>query len=476
MGKTESSLENLNTAERIDFSKARLNDLKPPEPKPAAKAGERGRPTRRVVYDTKVPKLALRVTSAGTKTFYVVRRTGGTMTWLKLDPFPQMTVEQARKKAEQVLGEFAGGTNPAEAKRAVKGEWSFADAFDYFMSNKRNKKGAPIADKTRRDYDDVNRIHLPTIQKAKLSKISKDQIRALHTAITKKSLYQADKALAIICAVYNFAKDHEHFTGENPASRIQKNPTLDRDRFAKPHELPHLFEAIEQSTQRDFFYLALMTGARRSNLESMQWRDLDLSGGTWRIPMTKNGEPLEVPLVPEALAVLESRKKSAARGEQYVFPGTGDSGHLTDPKTAWARVRRVASFTLFIAAMVEAGALKPAERDVALALAVEALHLAERKYHALAKVAKVRPEDHSISDLRIHDLRRTFGSFQNMTGANLSVIGKSLGHKTQRATQIYARLNLDPVRKSVNTGTSAMLEAAGLKAPAEVVPFNKGAA
>jgi len=59
-------------------------------------------------------------------------------------------------------------------------------------------------------------------------------------------------------------------------------------------------------------------------------------------------------------------------------------------------------------------------------------------------------------DIRIHDIRRTFGSSQALTGASLPVIGKSLGHKSMKSTQIYARLNLDPVRASIEKATEAM--------------------
>jgi integrase len=69
----------------------------------------------------------------------------------------------------------------------------------------------------------------------------------------------------------------------------------------------------------------------------------------------------------------------------------------------------------------------------------------------------------------LHDLRRTLGSWQARTGASLAIIGKSLNHKSQQATAIYARLDLDPVRASVNTATAAMLEAGGMKSAAEVV-------
>ncbi len=82
-----------------------------------------------------------------------------------------------------------------------------------------------------------------------------------------------------------------------------------------------------------------------------------------------------------------------------------------------------------------------------------------------------------IPDLRIHDLRRTLGSWQAKTGASMVIIGKSLNHKNQATTAIYARLDLDPVRASVNTATSAMMEAAGLKTGADIVqlPVQKAA-
>jgi integrase len=73
----------------------------------------------------------------------------------------------------------------------------------------------------------------------------------------------------------------------------------------------------------------------------------------------------------------------------------------------------------------------------------------------------------------LHDLRRTLGSWQARTGASLAIIGKSLNHKSQQATAIYARLDLDPVRASVNTATAAMMEAGGMKESAEVVSMPK---
>jgi integrase len=65
-----------------------------------------------------------------------------------------------------------------------------------------------------------------------------------------------------------------------------------------------------------------------------------------------------------------------------------------------------------------------------------------------------------IKNLRVHDLRRTLGSYQAIGGASLPIIGKSLGHGDgSEARHIYARLQLDPVRASVNAAANAILAA-----------------
>ena len=55
----------------------------------------------------------------------------------------------------------------------------------------------------------------------------------------------------------------------------------------------------------------------------------------------------------------------------------------------------------------------------------------------------------------------------------MAIIGKSLNHKNQATTAIYARLDMDPVRESVERATSAMLTAGGLKPAGEVVKLKR---
>ena len=63
-----------------------------------------------------------------------------------------------------------------------------------------------------------------------------------------------------------------------------------------------------------------------------------------------------------------------------------------------------------------------------------------------------------IKDLRLHDLRRTLGIYQAINGASSLIIGKSLGHKNQQSTAIYARLSIDPIKESVEKAAQAMLK------------------
>ena len=403
----------------LKFSKTTLQALELPEAR-----------KRLTIYDTETPKLALRATAAGTKTFYVVKRAGASMAWVKLGTFPEMTVEQARKAAALALGEFASGANPAAARRAFKAEPTLSEFFTEYGTRHGEKKRAWAADVQRfRDY-----LQKPMGGK-KMSEIDR--------AMIAKVLHDAEKAGKSVATVRNiralasgvFGKAVEWgFLDYNPAQGVKvAGKKVSRDRFLQADELPRFFAAVaeEDPAMRDFILLALLTGARRANLCAMHWRELDLSAGVWRIPRTKNDEPQSVTLCPEAVAILEARKDSTGGG--FVFPGTGRTGHIVEPKKAVERV------------MARAGI--PYGRDVP-------------------------------NGVTLHDLRRTLGSWQARTGASLAIIGKSLNHKSPQATAIYARLDLDPVRQSVNTATSAMLEAAGLKDKADVValPTKRSAA
>jgi integrase len=213
-----------------------------------------------------------------------------------------------------------------------------------------------------------------------------------------------------------YSKSGGLWTGPNPAHGVQKFQEQSRDRFLSADELGRFLAALDDlatpASARDYFTLLLLTGARRNNVRSMRWDDLDLAAATWRIPaeQSKNATPMILPLAPEAVALLEKRKANV-KGE-FVFPSIGlrvksKSGHLDNHYAAWCDVLERAK----------------------------------------------------IDNLHLHDLRRTLGSWLAIGGQSMPVIAKALGHRNTATTAIYARLSIDPVRQGVNAATAAMLNA-----------------
>lgn len=397
----------------LNFTKTALEGLVPPES---------GRDT---FYDRggrdSVPGLQLRVTSNGVKTFSVLRRVpGSTPVRVNIGRFGVVTVEKARAEAKRINAEIASGENRAAVKRALKAEPTFGEVFEDFIENRLNKAGRHLSDRTKAEYRAGFRLYLGEMKNRKLSAIDREDVARLHRKIGVDAKTQANRIKALVSSVFGYAILRGWYAGQNPTIGIQSYAERSRDRFVQPDELPAFFAAVAAESNgalRDFILLALLTGARRSNVLAMRWTDLRLDEAVWRIPKTKNGEPQNVVLSAEAVEILLARREAAEDDAVFVFPGEGKAGHLSDPKKGWARV------------LARAG----------------------------------------LADLRIHDLRRTLGSWQAKTGASLAIIGKSLNHKTHQATAIYARLDLDPVRHSVTTATSAILEAAGVKETAEIL-------
>ena len=440
---------------RFNFTKTALMGLPLPD------AGKRA-----TYYDETVPKLALRVTAAGTKTFYIVKRVGTGMAWLKLGVFPDMTVELARKEAENKLGLFAGGDNPAETRRALKAEPTLAEFFKEYGTRHGQKKKAWRDDQQRyRDY-----LEKPLGAK-KLSAITRESIGRLLSDMERdgKAGATVNNVRALASGLFGKAIEWSYLT-DNPVKGIKTRKTNKRDRFLQANELPRFFASVgvePNDTIRDYFLLSLLTGARRANVLAMRWNQINLAEHIWRIPDTKNGTPQNVTLSPEAAAILTTRKETADGA--FVFPGDGKSGHLIEPKKGWQRIFDRDELTQ-LAARIEAA-------DKAFPVAEgEALTDALKRARATAKRLKLDTEGTRMDALRIHDLRRTLGSWQAKQGASLAIIGKSLNHKSQQATAIYARLDLDPVRASVNSATAAMMEAGGMKKSAEVKELRKGRA
>jgi len=364
---------------------------------------------RAYVYDTKAPGLCVSVTRAGSKTFYLYRWLNGRPQRIRIGACADLTVEQARREARKLVGEMANGVNPQDAKRAARGEATFRQAFALYIQHAKGHKKS-----WRQDVGTFDRYFKPLAGK-KVSAIKKADVQALHARIGREhGKYAANRAVALVSIIYN-----GHVPGlPNPAKGVKRFKEQARDRFLDADELRRFFKALEAEPSddwRDFFMAALLTGARKANVLAMKWDDLSLDRGLWRIPAAeaKGGEAMVCVLVPAVVRILETRAQTV-NGSPWVFPSpTSASGHLEEAKKPWRGILKRAGFV----------------------------------------------DADGKNTVRIHDLRRTLGSWAAMTGSSLPIIGKALGHKNVATTQIYARLDVDPVRRGVTAATAAILDA-----------------
>jgi integrase len=134
-----------------------------------------------------------------------------------------------------------------------------------------------------------------------------------------------------------------------------------------------------------------------------------------------------------------------------VFPSDRTDGPIVETRKAWER--------LFDRDELGEIMERLHQRGIELPSAGETLARTLHRARALAAAHGVDPTDARLTDLRPHDLRRTLGSWQAALGSSLAVIGKSLNHRSLQATLIYARLEQNPVRESVERAATAMLSA-----------------
>ncbi len=448
--------------ERLDFTIRSIEAI----PAPAAGRVE--------LKDTKTPGLYLRVTSNGVKSFSFVGRAKGSnrVERVTLGKFPTVKPEQARSRATQIGGQLASGKSVATVERERRGELTLNGLRDMYVKHLQKTTKRPEA------FEDVYRLYTePVFGARRLSEIRATDVENWLHAVPEKMLRRraekaaqrqalvtdrrkavaarqavrrhgpdpkphketpppanevtgertANSALEGLRSMFNWAikPRNAFFVGVSPASGHKLFPKKERDRFLQPSELKPFFASLAaepNTTARDCIVMKLLTGARKANVHQMRWAEVDLDNKMeWRIPKTKNGDSQTVPLVPEAVAILKVRKESATT--EFVFPSRGKDGYINTTARAWRRVLGRAELTNIVE----------------------------------------------------HDLRRTLGSWQARTGASLVLIGKSLNHRDAASTQIYARLDTDPVRQSVTRATTAMFEAAGLKPPAPVVQLQQKA-
>jgi integrase len=373
----------------------------------------------RITYDKgkgSVSGFGCRVTAAGTKSYILNYRTkAGRERRYTIGSADNWTTGAARIKARELRKQVDNGEDPLgniEEERAAPTLHDLCDRFENeFLPTRRES--------TQVDYRSMLSRHIrPHWGKHdKVADVTTDEIEALHRKISKAgNPYRANRVVAVVSKIFSLAV-RWRMRADNPARGIERNYEAKRKRYLNGEELTALVNTLAAHPDQhsaNIFRLLLLTGARRGEVLSMRWADVDLKAGKWLKPgsTTKQKTEHEVPLSApgrQLLGEIAAKLGKKPLGE-FVFPGAGKSEHVVEVKRQWRHICKAAG----------------------------------------------------ISGLRIHDLRHNYASILVSGGASLELVGALLGHNSAATTHRYSHLFDDPQRAAAEK-VGAIIVAAGKK-------------
>lgn len=358
------------------------------------------------VGDTKIRNFFCRVSPKGMKTYLIIKKVKQKPVYVTIGQAEEINLKEARIKAIEIIDELNKNKNRNKERKEENSQPTLTEFFETkYIPQYAEKYTKP---KTLAENISIFRRRLKKKWgESHLKEITRDDIELMHSRIkSKDGVFAANKALTLIKHLLNKAVEWRYLE-YSTATGIKPYKWKSRERFINPEEMSRFFDALEAEQDllvKGYIYISLYTGQRCSNVLSMRWRNIDLTNKIWHISDTKNGNSLNVPLIPDAVELLTEMKRNKGSSD-WVFPSEhSKTGHWFYPQKMWKNF------------------LKKAE----------------------------------IQDLRLHDIRRTLGSYEAMAGVSLPLISKTLGHKSFQATEVYARMNVDSIRDAISSAVSLM--------------------
>ncbi len=348
-----------------------------------------------VFWDRELPGFGVRVYPSGSKVFVVQTRTGGKSKRITLGRYGVLTADQARKMAIKSLMALKSGQDP-QARPASTVTVNELVAL-YFRDHVAHHCKASTAKAYRRLVD---RFILPAYGRLPVEKVDREHIAKLHRKLGDRPC-QANRVLEIAVKLFNLADEWKLRTGGNPCRFVRKYPEQRRERFLTDAEFRRLGDVLNEmeadgslpTYPAAAIRLLMLTGCRRNEIVTLEWKNVDLEAGELRLPDSKTG-PRMVPLSPVAAQLL--RELPRVQDNPHVIPGFRPGKHLADLNHYWDRVREKAD----------------------------------------------------LAEVRLHDIRHSFASRALALGESLSMIGKLLGHSKIDTTSRYAHLARDSIKAS----------------------------
>lgn len=366
--------------------------------------------SRDVRWDGGVPGFGVRIYPEGRKAFILSYRVNGRKRLYTIAPYGTFTLDKARENAGKLRGRIADGYDPVEARRSARHAATMTELCERYIAD--YAEGRKKASSLRNDKSNIDRFIKPAFGSRKASDVTSDDVLRLHNKL-RDTPYQANRVLALLSKLMNLAEQWKlRPGGTNPCRHVKRFDERKRERYLSAVELARLADALAEAEREvdgvpptvAAIRLLLFTGARLSEIITLEWAHVDFERACLRLPDSKTGAKI-IQLNAPALAVLDAIERHD--GNPHVIVGHKRGAHLVNMQKPWRVIRRAAK----------------------------------------------------LEDVRLHDLRHSYASVGASAGLGLPMIGALLGHREAATTQRYAHLADDPLRRA-NDAIGAWIEAA----------------
>jgi integrase len=349
------------------------------------------------LWDSELRGFGCKITPAGKRVYVAQYRINGRVRRLTIGRHGTLTIEQARKRAGDDLAKATLGSDPQAQKLDLRHGPTLRELGIRYLSEhaeQKKKKSSAAGDRWLLD-----KVIYTRFENEKVSEVTRADVAEFHHSL-KDRPYIANRSIALLSKMLSLAEAWGYRADNtNPCRHVEKFREAKRRRFLSVEELGRVGAALAEAEKNETepaeaiaaIRLLLFTGARLSEILTLEWSFVDWKLGALVLPDSKTGFKT-IALNAPAREVLE--KLPVLEGNKYVLPGHRKHQHFVSLGHIWDRIRKTAE----------------------------------------------------IPDVRIHDLRHSYGSVGAAAGLGLPVIGALLGHTEASTTQRYAHLAQDPLK------------------------------
>lgn len=358
-----------------------------------------------VLHDTQIKGLGLYFHKSGASWKYYYRVRGSNQQRRpKIGDYPAVDIKRARALAMEMAVAVNKGEDPIYKEEVVTLERVYQE---FVSTYTRKRKQA-----TMRLYQSLWENHIPqSFKRSNIRDIKRHQLVSLSNQLRG---HIGNRTLALISRLYTFAQQSDYCGPElNPARGVERESERPRERIATRDELRRVGRGINllrnsiypmQRQFADLLTLIIITGARVSEWKDAKCEWVDFENGVLRLPDSKTGSKT-ISLPEAALDICRKRL-----GDTYLFENPLTGKPMVQISKNWNKFK----------------------------------------------------QDHDLSDLHIHDLRRSYASYALDAGVNLNTISKLLGHSNVLVTdKVYAKLGKDKHSQAAELAAKEMIRLVG---------------